>query len=248
MKKRKFTYLLIILLFVSYNCTQDNIIPSNNCATKSTKVTKLLCLGDSRVEGFSPVHESYRYPLWKLFIDNNNCVDFIGNRLDNFAPYDNYKGETFDIDHLAEGGAYTSTLLLILQEDATSLQPDIVLLGIGGNDLNEMVNTVEQTISNIELIINSIRTLNPKAIIIVEQIAPARSDLMTSKLQNTLESFNSRVASLADLKSTSSSPVIAVDMSLGWSDSYMADELHYNQIGAEVIAKRYYEILKGYLE
>lgn len=245
MKTNKLVYLLIALSFATFSCTEnDSIVPQDDC----TEFTKLLCLGDSRVEGFHPIHESYRYPLWKFFIDNGNCVDFIGSRLDNFAPYEDYRGEMFDLDHLAEGGAYTSDVLLMLEEEAIGLMPDIVLLGIGGNDLNDMVNTVDQAVLNIELIVNSVRALNPNATIFIEQIAPARSDLMTPQFTDTLNMFNSQIVVLANIKSTPSSPVIAVDMATGWNDGYMADQLHYAPEGASEVARRYYEELQSYLQ
>lgn len=244
----RLTYLLLALIITAFSCSENNPIATpDDSIADCTTFTKLLCIGDSRVEGFHPIHESYRYPLWKLFIDNNNCVDFIGSRLDVFAPYDNYKGETFDLDHLAQGGAYTSDILLMLQEEATGLQPDIVLLGIGGNDLNDMVNTVDQTVLNIELIINSVRNLNPNTVVLVEQIAPARSDLMTPSRQDTLDMFNAKIANLANLRTTVSSPVITINMGSGWNDGYMADQLHYNVVGSELIANRYYGVLKDYL-
>jgi hypothetical protein len=42
--------------------------------------------------------------------------------------------------------------------------------------------------------------------------------------------------------------VIVVDMATGFTDIFLADEIHYNEAGAEFIANRYYEALVGVLE
>lgn len=45
-----------------------------------------------------------------------------------------------------------------------------------------------------------------------------------------------------------SSQVIAVDMFTGFTDSLLADEVHYNEAGADFIASRYYTLLENILE
>ena len=42
--------------------------------------------------------------------------------------------------------------------------------------------------------------------------------------------------------------VIVVDMYTGFTDSMLADDVHYNEIGAEFIASRYYSTLINLLE
>lgn len=66
--------------------------------TQDTPINKMLPLGASRVEGFRPHFESYRYELWKDLTENGWTFDFIGTRSDK-ASYPLYNGKKFDIDH-----------------------------------------------------------------------------------------------------------------------------------------------------
>ena len=56
------------------------------------------------------------------------------------------------------------------------------------------------------------------------------------------------VSSIVSEKSTDSSPIITIDMHTGFSDELLADDVHYNEIGAEFIASRYYEVLNEVLQ
>ncbi len=56
------------------------------------------------------------------------------------------------------------------------------------------------------------------------------------------------ILNLANAQSTVNSKVIAVDMSTGFTDNFLADDVHYNEAGAEFIANRYYEALVEVLE
>ena len=61
--------------------------------------------------------------------------------------------------------------------------------------------------------------------------------------------FTSRadVADIASNMTTANSKIIAIDMYTGFDDSMLADEVHYNEKGAEFIANRYYGELKELL-
>ncbi|MFK8161108.1 MAG: hypothetical protein AB8H12_01485, partial [Lewinella sp.] len=56
------------------------------------------------------------------------------------------------------------------------------------------------------------------------------------------------VLTIATDQTTTNSQVIAVDMFTGFNDSHLADEVHYNEAGAEFIAIRYYNVLVDVLE
>lgn len=55
------------------------------------------------------------------------------------------------------------------------------------------------------------------------------------------------VADIASNMTTANSKIIAIDMYTGFDDSMLADEVHYNEKGAEFIANRYYGELKELL-
>ncbi|MGK0316821.1 MAG: hypothetical protein ACI86M_003057 [Saprospiraceae bacterium] len=126
--------------------------------------------------------------------------------------------------------------------------PDIVLFStLGGNDGLQNL-PFDQTISNIKAVIDVLQNANPNVTIIIEQGAPGRSDIMTTELTNYFNLLTQEILTIASEKSTTSSQVIAVDMFTGFTDSLFADDIHYNEVGANFIASRYYAILENILE
>ena len=53
---------------------------------------------------------------------------------------------------------------------------------------------------------------------------------------------------IAQAQTNDDSQVIPVNMFEGFEDRYLADDIHYNDEGAEFIAQRYYEVLQSILE
>ena len=123
------------LLFIG--CETDDTDYSND-QNQPHAVNKIMPLGASRVQGLSPIFESYRYELWKDLVDGGWSFDFIGTEVE-IGFYSDYQGIPFDTDHQGKGG-WTSGQ--ILEDLAASLEkagvPDIVLFSSpGGNDLHE---------------------------------------------------------------------------------------------------------------
>jgi len=234
-----------VLLLTFCACNKDD---NTNLNPQSTSINKILPLGASRVEGARPEYESFRYELWKDLIDGGWTFDFIGTQSDN-ASYPSYNGNGFDVDHEGRGG-WTSGQILDglnawLNETGTT---DIVLFSSpGGNDALEGL-PYENTVQNINDIIDIIQAANPNVTIFIEQMAPGRSDIMTPELTSFFNEMHQEVLGIAANQSTSTSQVIAVDMFTGFNDSLLADDVHYNEAGAEFIADRYYNVLENILE
>ena len=105
-----------------------------------------------------------------------------------------------------------------------------------------------EAVTNVNGIIDVIQDFNPNTTIIIEQMAPARSDIMTSELTKFLDQMKEEILSIAESKTTSKSEVIAIDMFSGFDDSLLADDVHYNEEGAKFIAGRYFNLLVNLLE
>jgi len=206
--------------------------------------SKILCLGDSRVEG-SKTYDSYRYEFWKDLIDCNWNFDLVGFEIDPIV-YPTYQNFIFDANHQGIGGITTYDLLSELPYVLSDIGiVDIVLICIGGNDaLNEGSSSIPDALENISSIIELLQSNNPQVLILIEQIAPGLNSMMTSDLIQALYNLNTGIEQLAENQTTISSNVIAVDMSYEWQDSYLADDVHYNSIGAEIVATRYSDVLK----
>jgi hypothetical protein len=208
-------------------------------------VYRILPLGDSRVQGNRPDDESYRFELWKLLLTSNIDFDFVGTKRD-LAEYPLFQNIVFDPDHEGTGGATAESLLSELDEILTEVDSDIVLLGIGGNDLDDGVS-VSSTIENINAIVGELQSKNSNIIIILEQIAPAISSYMTMERTEVLNEFNSAISNVAQNQTTSTSLVVAVNMFEDWKDEYLADDVHYNENGAKEVANRYFRVIDSLL-
>ncbi|MEM1320162.1 MAG: GDSL-type esterase/lipase family protein [Bacteroidota bacterium] len=235
--KSIFASLLFLLVFTA--CDDDSGAPVIEGELK------IMPLGDSRVEGGRPDHESYRYALWKEMVEEGWSMDFVGTRRDG-AGYPDYLDQGFDRDHEGTGGAVTADILETVNKITAAAAPDVVLLGIGGNDLLQGLS-VDQAIDNVDQIIGVLQGLNDSVTILVEQIPPGRSDIMDASRRTNFEEYNSRIPGLTASRTTASSIVIAVDMSLGWQDTFLADPVHYNEIGAELVANRYFKVMDAVL-
>jgi lysophospholipase L1-like esterase len=214
----------------------------------STSINKILPLGASRVDGLRPEYEGFRYELWKDLIDGDWTFDFIGTRTDN-ASYPSYNGNDFDVDHEGGGGGTSGQILNGIEGWLNETgSPDVVLFSSpGGNDALDGL-PYEDAVENINNIIDIIQADNPNVTIFIEQMAPGRSDFMTPELTIYINQLQQEVLSIASDQSTSASQVIAVDMFTGFDDSLLADDIHYNEAGAEFIATRYYNVLINVLE
>ena len=197
------------------------------------------CKKDSEQENDS--YESYRYELWKILVDNNYNFDFVGRQKD-YGTYEEYSGEEFDNDHEGAGGYESEDVLANIDDVLAAIpSPDVVLLSIGGNDLLDGGNPPSEPIANIVELVEKLQTHNSNITIFLEEIAPANSETMTSSLTTNLNDFNSQIVSIANTLTTNTSKVIALDMNTNFNESYLADDVHYNEAGAKFIADIYFD-------
>lgn len=241
--KSTIKFLAVGILFLVINACKDKIIKP-----QSNSINKILPLGASRVEGARPSFESYRYELWKDLKQNGWTFDFIGTQSDN-SSYPAFNSENFDLDHEGRGGWTSGQILNGLSDwlEQTG-SPDIVLFSSpGGNDILN-AQDYNQAISNINAIIDRLQANNPNVTIIIEQPAPGHSDIMTTQITNDFNQMQQDVLTIASQQTTASSKVIPIDMFTGFNDSHLADDVHYNESGANFIATRYYNLLINQLE
>ena len=233
-------------------CKKEDIEPENSTENLnkpvSTSINKIMPLGASRVEGARPDYESYRYELWKDLKAGGWTFDYVGTNTDN-ASYPDVSGNTFDPDHEGRGGWTSGQILAGLDGWLSSTgSPDIVLFSSpGGNDALEN-QSYSEAITNINAIIDQLQANNPNVTIIIEQMAPAHSNAMTPELTTYLNNLHQEMANIASAQTTSTSQVLTIDMATGFTDGMLADDVHYNESGADFIAGRYYSVLVNVLQ
>ncbi|QRM87856.1 hypothetical protein FG167_01005 [Lacinutrix sp. WUR7] len=250
MKKTAILFPFIILsIFLAFqDCHKTEEIHNTSLQNKATSnAITIMPLGDSRVEGAASNSVSYRYDLWKKLISNQWNIDYVGTQKDK-TSYPLLLGKHFDSDHEGIGGFESKDVLENIPDILEDLgTPDVVLLGIGGNDLIREI-PLEQVIENINQTIDILQNSNANITIFLEQIAPGKTNIMTPASTIVYNSFIENLATIAMEQTNDSSKVILVNMSTNWTDSYMADNLHYNELGAKEIADRYFEAIVENLE
>lgn len=235
--------LTALLIFTIISCTEDD---SMTISPPDYEVI-ILPLGDSRVAGDRPLHESYRYDLWKNLIENSWDFNFVGPQID-MSEYPVYSEEIFDKEHAGVGGYTTKDILTTLESTLSDVEvPNIVLLGIGGNDL-VINNSYNEAVQNINGIIDILQNHNPEVTIFIEQIAPGNSSTFSEEGLDLFTGFKNAINTISEERSTEDSNLISVDMAEGWGDILLIDEVHYNQYGAKVIADRYFDAIDLYYE
>lgn len=186
--------------------------------------------------------ESYRYDLWKKMLDDNIHVDYLGTQVDTY-DYPDYLDESFDVEHQGVGSIETEGVIVSLRNVLLTVdEPDVVLLGIGINDLLAD-NAPANIIKNVNIIINMLKRHNPNVTILVEQVPGLKSDLMSADLTERLLSYNRMITRLCEFKSNATSKVISIDMYTDFQDAYFADQVHYNAEGADFISQQYYDAI-----
>ena len=238
-----FTWFVFFSLF---SCSDESSDQANT--NTNTQVNTIMTLGASRVEGNRPYYESFRFETWKQLIENDWSVDFIGTQRDPGA-YPEIENIGFDPDHQGRSGWSSGDILEQLESDLSAVDiPDVVLFSSpGGNDALQNL-PYDEAVSNINEIIDVLQEVNPNVIVIIEQMAPGRSDIMTQELIYYFNELQNEVLTIVEQKSTATSRVLAVDMYTGFTDALLADDVHYNTKGAMFIAQRYYEVLSEVLQ
>lgn len=220
----------------------STLVSCDKCKDYPNKATlKILCLGDSRVSGNPPSNFSYRYFLWKNLIDNNIYADFIGNKSENYE-YPKYNGFCFDSDHNAYPGITSSNLVQIVNNMNLDEIPEIIYISIGGNDLLKGVNDISTIINNLKITTDKLTKLYPKSIIYIDKLAPGRSTSFSKPEFNKLSNLNNSINEF--INNSSSKYLGIIDLTNNWDDKYLSDNIHYSKLGAEHVAKIYFDELK----
>ena len=243
-------FLVVFCICLLIGCQSDELDQGDVPEEENTNdiPNKIMPLGASRVQGFTPWFESYRYALWRDLIDGGWDFDYIGTETET-GSYPNYKGLSFDPDHQ---GKMSWTSEQIFEELESILNetgyPDIVLFSSpGGNDILNGL-PYEDVIENINGIIDLFQDGKADIVILIEQLAPGKKSFMTPDLTAIFNQTILDIEKIAQEQTDENSHVIPVNMFEGFADRHLADDIHYNTEGAGFIAQRYYEVLKTVLE
>lgn len=206
----------------------------------SSSYVKVMALGDSITQGYQDA-QSYRSYLWQSLVNAglDAGVDFVGSQI----RAANGDPATFNYDQNHEGhtGWTADQIAANAQGWASQFQPDIVMLHIGTNDLIRG-QSVDSTISDIQNIINNLRSAAPNVKILLAQIIPI------SGLESQVDLLNQGIASLAAQMTSGQSPITVVDQNTGFDESHLYDGIHPDTTADQQIAARWFTALSALLQ
>ncbi len=204
---------------------------------------RILALGDSITQG-NKDNQSYRYQLWKKLVSANVNMDFVGSMrtADGTDPvWPDFNGKAFDRDHEGHWGWRVDQILGILGARLTLYMPDVVLLHLGHNDLNQGQD-VAQTAEELRQVIAVLRARNPVIKVLLAKLIPTLFAFNTGIIE-----LNRKIEELAATESTPASPVRLVDQFSGFNPTNNTiDGVHPNTVGEEKMAQRWFDALVRY--
>ncbi len=198
-------------------------------ATAIQAQVRIMPLGDSLTSSLEG-HASYRYWLWKFLTKGGFNVDFVGTiSSDFFKP--------FDQDMEGHPGFTTADIANNITDWASQTDPDIVLLLIGANDIQENL-PLGTAVANVSTIVANLRSVNPNVVVLLGLEPPLAG------FNRQVRSFNSGLLQLAPRISRSSSPVFVVDLFSGYTiQGDTLDGTHPNVYGDYLLATRWFGTL-----
>lgn len=225
--KNSVRYTMLFLLIISCSHSSTKIAP-----IRQTNPLKIMPLGDSITQGEYDT-TNYRPYLAEMLTHAGCQFEYVGSRNDG-------------LNHEGHYGWRADSILVHIGAFARDHRPDIVLCHLGTNDLEHEKESpidvvAQRTVQEISSIIDSLRAVNPRVVILVAEIIPNTS--LTSR--ENFQIYNSRLRSFAPIKGTTESPVYSVDHYTGFDwNTDLVDAVHPNVSGARKMAGRWYQALQ----
>jgi lysophospholipase L1-like esterase len=212
----------------------------------------IMPFGDSVTSRGSNPESSYRYWLWTdLQNAGFNNFDFIGrqNGVEGGAPANDWPDEEYE-----GGDGLTSADAANIAPAAAGEGADIVLLDFGSNDISPAGIPLDQTINNLQTVIETFANQNPNIIILIAKPTPFAPDPSSPPDQQRLQKkqqsqLAGMIGKLAKTEKKAGIDVIAVNQFGGFSvKKDTIDGSHPDVSGEQKIAKKYFAQLKKILK
>jgi|GEM_PF-1221976 len=232
---------------------------SRDIILRPSNSIKIQPLGDSITASLwnwlGGTHRSYRFYLWQDFAaaGHTSYVDFVGSQF-GMDGNPNPPG-VWDKNHEGHSAANTSEFLsgIVTGEGSGRLTqwlqgytPEISLIHLGSNDLFFHSNAgMRFARDKLGEIIDTLRADNPRVVVVLAQITPARP-VWDPSAGNFVNYFNSLIPPLAASRSTVTSPVLVANMnngSISINPPDMLDGLHPTAVAEEKMATEWFRVI-----
>ncbi|MFI5497111.1 fibronectin type III domain-containing protein [Actinoplanes sp. NPDC051859] len=246
----------------------DNGSSHPDTGTPGNQALKVMVVGDSMSQGYEGDY-TWRYRLSQWFRANNITVDFVGphhgtrppdapappeppaltTSPDTGAPSAANPptagayapGITFDSDHFAVWGRQAAQVKTQIRQAVSTYQPDLLLVGLGFNDMGWFVSGAQGTLDSIKTLVDEARAAKPDVDLALANVPQrTRIDNRQDLIDNT-NSYNDMLVRAIPSWSTTASRIELVD----WRKAYDCgpdacpggyDGLHPNALGEHQIA------------
>lgn len=224
---RYIRFLLVVLLVTAGGA----VLAPPARASVTTRPIRVMPLGDSITYGVgSSTGSSYRADLWRRLVTQAGYnVDFVGSQQSGSLP---------DTDNEGHSGWRIDQIAASVDGWLATYQPDVVLLHIGTNDMNQdyQVDTAPQRLGGL---IDKVLADRPTATVLVAKIVPS----LDATIQSRINAFN---AAVPDIVAARGVRAKLVDLSV-LSAADLNDTLHPNDNGYLRMSVRWYAALESVL-
>lgn len=201
--------------------------------------TKIMPLGNSITEGTgSSNNAGFRYFLFNLLSNAGTSFDFVGSLQD---------GSGFpDTEHEGHSGFRAEQLDVTTY--LTQHNPDYVLLEVGTNDISQN-DTPAQVRDDIAAILDAIHAYNPAIRTYLSTVVPRKDN---AAKETATQNLNALLPALVSAKVAAGHNLVLVDnhgrltSDPNWQTTLMADNLHPNDGGYELMATEFFNAIQGY--
>jgi lysophospholipase L1-like esterase len=194
---------------------------------------KIMPLGDSITEG-TGFAGGYRGKLYTKAVADNKNITFVGSLTTN--PATGITG--FPTSHEGHFAWTIQQIDDIVPSPALGPSPQIVLLHIGTNDVNQKLSGAP---TRLKSLVSQIVTTLPNSLVAVAKIIPV------SGSTSAVEAYNAEIPGIVQEQAQSGKHVILVDQYTGFPTSELGDGVHPNQAGYTRMADVWYAAIKSYL-
>jgi hypothetical protein len=211
-------------------------------------------LGDSITEGTgSSSGGGYRVELFRLAVTNSKHLTFVGRNASGPATvagqpfpknHEGYPHYTID-DEPAFGRMGISP---VVDQGITLGQPNIILLMIGTNDVNNGIDLASAP-TRLGALLDRMTADAPSTLIVVARIVPTASD--TTNLD--VVAYDAAIPGLIQARTATGKHILVVDMyaamtaNPSYKTALMHDGLHPNDAGYVIMGQTWYDAIQTYL-
>lgn len=209
---------------------------------------RVMPLGDSITEAFQ-----YRVALFRKAKAAGRNMTFVGSKAGGPILVD---GVSFPRQHEGHSGIMVDGLSGLVPMSLSQNRPHIVLLMIGTNDAHRS-SQAGTAPARVGALVDTIAARSPEALIVVAKIIPTKDDpsamYYAAGNDPRVRSFNAALEPVLEARREAGKHVITVDMyaaftaNPNYKTAYMADHLHPNGAGFEVMAGVWWDAISPFL-